>query len=145
MDARAINAQMVAKLLATSGEPVPEGGYALRVIETRGRDSGAARRVPLAVVQREDRWYLVSPDRSRDWVRNLLETPACAVVEESTRLERHAEPADAIRAAAVVAQYLRSMTVPWAIEAFAVAQDATEEQIAPHLPGMAVFELREPA
>ncbi|WIX98374.1 nitroreductase/quinone reductase family protein [Amycolatopsis mongoliensis] len=145
MDVRAINAQMVAKLLATEGEPVPEGGYGLRVIETRGRGSGVARHVPLAVVQRRGCWYLVSPDRKRDWVRNLLATPACAVIEETARLERHAEPAGGPEAAAVVAQYLEAMAVPWAIEAFPVAQDATEDEIVPHLLGMAVFVLREPA
>jgi deazaflavin-dependent oxidoreductase (nitroreductase family) len=144
VDVRAVNEQMVGRLLSVVGEPVPDGGYGLRVVETRGRGSGQPRRVPLAVVRRAERWYLVSPVRSRDWVRNLLADPACAVLDGAGRTDLRAEPAGG-EAAAVVAQYLRSMTVPWAISAFPVAQDASEDDIAAHLDGMAVFALREPA
>lgn len=143
MNVRAINEQMVSKLLAEPGETLRDGTYALRVIETRGRATDLIRRIPLAVVQRNERWYLVSPVRTRDWVRNLLVEPNCAVLDGEARSERRADEVADREAAGVIAQYLRSMTAPWAISAFPIPQDADETEIATHLAGMAVFELRE--
>ncbi|MEU4254026.1 nitroreductase family deazaflavin-dependent oxidoreductase [Amycolatopsis sp. NPDC026612] len=141
MDVRAMNAEMTANLIEAPAEPPPEGGYALRVVETRGRRTGAPRRVPLAVVARDGAHYLVSPVRDRDWVVNLLATPECALLSGGRREERRAEPVDGVEAAEVVASYLAAMSVPWAIRAFPVPQDATLGQILGHLPGMAVFRL----
>ncbi|MET8848990.1 nitroreductase family deazaflavin-dependent oxidoreductase [Amycolatopsis sp. NPDC004625] len=141
MDVRAMNAEMTAKLIDAPAEAPPEGGYALRVVETRGRRTGEPRRVPLAVVARDGGQYLVSPVRDRDWVENLLATPECALLSGGRREDRRAEPTGGEEAAAVVASYLASMSVPWAIRAFPVPQDATPGQILEHLPGMAVFRL----
>ncbi|EOD63007.1 hypothetical protein H480_39245 [Amycolatopsis vancoresmycina DSM 44592] len=136
-----MNAEMTAKLIdAPAGAP-PEGGYALRVVETRGRRTGAPRRVPLAVVAHEGGQYLVSPVRDRDWVENLVATPECALLSGGRREDRRADPAGGEEAAAVVAAYLAAMSVPWAIRAFPVPQDATPAQILEQLPGMAVFRL----
>ncbi len=136
-----MNAEMTAKLIDAPAEAPPDGGYALRVVETRGRRSGAPRRVPLAVVAHDGGQYLVSPVRDRDWVENLLATPDCTLLSGGLREERHAEPAGGEEAAAVVAAYLAAMSVPWAVRAFPVPQDATPGQILEHLPGMAVFRL----
>ncbi|SEC89351.1 deazaflavin-dependent oxidoreductase, nitroreductase family [Amycolatopsis tolypomycina] len=136
-----MNAEMTAKLIDAPAEPAPEGGYALRVVETRGRRTGTPRRVPLAVIARHTRHYLVSPVRDRDWVANLLATPECALLSAGRRDPRRAEPTVGEEAAAVVAAYLAAMRVPWAIRAFPVPQDATPAQILAHLPGMAVFRL----
>ncbi|WP_326952795.1 nitroreductase/quinone reductase family protein [Amycolatopsis sp. NBC_01286] len=141
MDIRAMNAEMAAKLSDAPAETPPEGGYALRVVETRGRSTGTPRQVPLAVVARSGRHYLVSPVRDRDWVANLVETPECALLSAAGRQECHAEEASGAEAAEVVATYLAAMSVPWAIKAFPVAQDATPAQIREHLPAMAVFRL----
>ncbi|MFB9685106.1 nitroreductase family deazaflavin-dependent oxidoreductase [Amycolatopsis plumensis] len=141
MDVRAMNAEMTAKLIDAPAETPPDGGYALRVVETRGRRSGEPRRVPLAVVAHDGGQYLVSPVRDRDWVENLLATPECALLSGGHREERRADPAAGEEAAAVVAAYLAAMSVPWAIRAFPVPQDATPAQILEHLPGMAVFRL----
>ncbi|MET8998228.1 nitroreductase family deazaflavin-dependent oxidoreductase [Amycolatopsis sp. NPDC004169] len=141
MDVRAMNAEMTAKLIDAPAEAPPEGGYALRVVETRGRRTGEPRRVPLAVVARGGRHYLVSPVRDRDWVENLLATPECALLSDGRREDRRADEIGGEEAAAVVAAYLAAMSVPWAIRAFPVPQDATPEQILEHLPGMAVFRL----
>ncbi|MDQ7804453.1 nitroreductase family deazaflavin-dependent oxidoreductase [Amycolatopsis sp. A133] len=132
---------MTAKLIDAPAEVPPDGGYALRVVETRGRRTGAPRRVPLAVVARDGGHYLVSPVRDRDWVENLLTTPECALLSGGRREERRAEPAGGEEAAAVVAAYLAAMSVPWAIRAFPVAQDAGLDEILEHLAGMAVFRL----
>lgn len=136
-----MNAEMTAKLIDAPAEAPPEGGYALRVVETRGRRTGEPRRVPLAVVARGGRHYLVSPVRDRDWVENLLATPECALLSDGRREDRRADEIGGEEAAAVVAAYLATMSVPWAIRAFPVPQDATPEQILEHLPGMAVFRL----
>ncbi|WP_410586574.1 nitroreductase family deazaflavin-dependent oxidoreductase [Amycolatopsis sp. lyj-23] len=141
MDVRAMNAEMAAKLIEAPAEPPPEGGYALRVVETRGRRSGEPRRVPLAVVARDGGQYLVSPVRDRDWVENLLATPGCALLSGGRREDRRADEIGGEEAAAVVATYLAAMSVPWAIRAFPVPQDAGAGQILEHLPGMAVFRL----
>lgn len=141
VDIRAINAEMTAKLLDAPPEPPPEGGYALRVVETRGRASGAARKVPLAVVARDGGRYLVSPVRDRDWVANLLATPACALLGEGLREDCRADEIGGGEAVAVVATYLAAMSVHWAVKAFPVPQDATPAQIRARLPGMAVFRL----
>jgi deazaflavin-dependent oxidoreductase (nitroreductase family) len=136
-----MNAEMTAKLIDTPGEAPPEGGYALRVVETRGRSTGAPRRVPLAVVARDGGHYLVSPVRDRDWVANLLETPDCALLAAGERQDCRAETVDGEEAAGVVATYLAAMSVPWAVRAFPVPQHATPAQILEHVPEMAVFRL----
>ncbi|MEV7552195.1 nitroreductase family deazaflavin-dependent oxidoreductase [Amycolatopsis sp. NPDC089917] len=143
MDFRSVNAAMVDKLRAEAGEPLLEGGYALRVVETRGRVSGRPRLVPLAVVQRDGDWFLIAPQRDRDWVRNLSEEPACVLLDGERRFERQARPVAGAEAAAVVRQYLRAMSAPWAVSAFPVAQDASLEEITGALPKMAVFSLGE--
>ncbi|MGW5724302.1 nitroreductase/quinone reductase family protein [Amycolatopsis sp. NPDC003865] len=135
---------MTARLIDAPGEAPPEGGYALRVVETRGRSSGEPRRVPLAVVAWHGGRYLVSPVRDRDWVANLLETPECALLAAEERQDCRAEIAGGHEAANVVATYLAAMSVPWAVKAFPVPQDATPDRILQHLGGMAVFRL-EPA
>ncbi|MEC3979308.1 nitroreductase/quinone reductase family protein [Amycolatopsis sp. H20-H5] len=143
MDLRAMNAAMVAKVLAEPARPVTDGEYGLRVVETSGRASGEPRRVPLAVIQASGRRYLVSPVRDRDWVANLLAEPACAVLSASSRQSCRAEVPGDEEAAGIVAQYLASMSVPWAISAFPIAKDASLAEIRVNLPGMAVFRLRE--
>jgi hypothetical protein len=136
-----MNAEMAAKLSDAPAETPPEGGYALRVVETRGRSTGAPQPVPLAVVARSGRHYLVSPVRDRDWVANLAGTPECALLSAAGRQECRAEPVGGAEAVGVVATYLAAMAVPWAIKAFPVARDATPAQIREHLPDMAVFRL----
>jgi deazaflavin-dependent oxidoreductase (nitroreductase family) len=141
VDIRALNAEMTAELIGSPGEAPPEGGYALRVVETRGRSTGEPRRVPLAVVARDGGRYLVSPVRDRDWVSNLLDAPECALLAAGERQDCRAETVDGDEAAGVVATYLAAMSVPWAVKAFPVPQDATPSQILEHLDGMAVFKL----
>jgi deazaflavin-dependent oxidoreductase (nitroreductase family) len=136
-----MNAEMTAKLIDAPAGPPPEGGYALRVVETRGRRTGEPRRVPLAVVALDGGRYLVSPVRNRDWVENLLAAPECALLSGGHREDHRADPVGGEEAASVVAAYLAAMSVPWAIRAFPVPQDATPAQILEHLPGMAVFRL----
>ncbi|WP_224403166.1 nitroreductase family deazaflavin-dependent oxidoreductase [Pseudonocardia sp. ICBG1034] len=137
----ATNASMTARVLQMPPTPVPDGGYALRVLRTRGRRSGEPRDTPIGVVGHGGAGYLVSPTGGRDWVRNLRATPECAI-RSGTGDEPHraVEPGRA-EAAAVVVGYLRALDVPWALSAFPVPADATEEQVAEHLDTIAVFRL----
>lgn len=137
----ATNASMTARVLQMPATPVPDGGYALRVLRTRGRRSGEPRDTPIGVVGHGGAGYLVSPTGGRDWVRNLRATPECAI-RSATGDEPHraVEPGRAEAAAAVVG-YLRALDVPWALSAFPVPAGATEEQVAEHLDTIAVFRL----
>ncbi|QUQ65580.1 F420H(2)-dependent quinone reductase [Kutzneria sp. CA-103260] len=138
---RAINARMVAQLLAEQPQPLAEGQHAVRVLESSGRASGQPRRTPLGVTQVEGCHYLVSPDRGRDWVRNLAAEPRCALVTLDGPQPQIAVPVTGPEAAAAIGTYLSTMRVPWAVRAFPVAPDSTREQILAHLDTIAVFRL----
>jgi deazaflavin-dependent oxidoreductase (nitroreductase family) len=138
---RAMNDDMAARLLAQPAAPLPEGGYALRVVRTRGRRSGEPRRTPVGVTRLHGRDYLVSPDPSRDWVRNLVAAPDCALLAGDEQRDCVAVPAPPDEAAEVVSTYLRAVTVPWALRAFPVTPDASPAEIGAHLDSIAVFRL----
>lgn len=140
-DVRAMNTGMTTRILAEPAAPVPEAGYALRVVRTTGRRSGEPRRTPVGVTRLHDHEYLVSPDRSRDWVRNLAAAPECALLAGDEDRARVAVPVGADEAAAVVSTYLRAVTVPWALKAFPVPPEATPAEITAHLDSIAVFRL----
>jgi proteasome lid subunit RPN8/RPN11 len=65
---REINDQMVDRLLAREAEPMPAEVYALRVLQTRGREAWAH---AAGLVATAERFYVISPDPARDWARNL--------------------------------------------------------------------------
>jgi deazaflavin-dependent oxidoreductase (nitroreductase family) len=138
-DLVAMNTAMTDKVLAEPAQPYVEGGYALRVVHTVGRRTGTLRSTPLGVVQVDRALYLVSPDRSRDWVRNL---DACSELTLDPGADpRMAVPASPSDAAQAVAAYLRSMRVPWALRAFPVGPDAGIAEITGHLDSIAVYRL----
>ncbi|WP_224391805.1 nitroreductase family deazaflavin-dependent oxidoreductase [Pseudonocardia sp. ICBG1293] len=137
----ATNASMTARVLQMPATPVPDGGYALRVLRTRGRRSGEPRDTPIGVVGHGGAEYLVSPTGGRDWVRNLRAAPACTVRSAGGDAPRRAVEPGRAEAAAVVVGYLRALDVPWALAAFPVPADASAEQVATHLDTIAVFRL----
>lgn len=142
---RQLNAQMTERLLQAPPEPVTEGSYALRVLQSRGRISGRPRRTPVGVTQVGGRWYLVSPDRSRDWVRNLRADPDCLLLAGDRQQAQQALPAAQDEAAAAVATYLSVVRAPWALRAFPVAPGASHSEIVRHLNTLAVFRLYNPS
>lgn len=99
------------------------------------------RRTPIAVVRSAGRSYLVSPDLSRDWVRNLAAQPRCTVLNRDESVTARAEPAEPDEAIHVIRTYLRSMTVPWALKAFPISPDAGDAEIAAHVATIAVLRL----
>ncbi len=138
-DLVAMNATMSQKILAEPAQPLVESGYALRVVLTTGRRSGEQRSTPVGVVQIDGLLYLISPDRSRAWVRNLDADPACVLAPGED--ERSAVPAPAEQAAPAISAYLEAMQVPWALRAFPVGPEASLEEITAHLGSIAVYRL----
>jgi deazaflavin-dependent oxidoreductase (nitroreductase family) len=139
--AREANAAMVERISGAPAEPIPDGGYGLRVIRTRGRRTGDVRSTPLGVLRHDGASYLVSPQAGRDWVRNLLADPWCEVVAGGESAEYRAATPSGSDAVAAVGAYLRAVQVPWALTAFPVDADAGEARIAEHLDEMAVLRL----
>jgi hypothetical protein len=138
---RTINEQMTAKLIESPAQPLTEGSYALRVLESRGRVTRNARQTPIGVLLRGDRRYLVSPDSSRDWVRNLDHHPECALLAGGERTLWQATKVVGEEAAGAVSGYLSAVTTPWALQAFPIAPDAEPDEIRAHLDRIAVFRL----
>jgi len=138
-DLVAMNASMTDRILSDSPQPYVEDGYALRVVRTTGRRSGQVRSTPLGVVQVEGLLYLVSPERGRDWVRNVALDPNLVVDPGGDR--RTAVVAEPAQAARAVSAYLRSMRAPWALRAFPVGPNAELAEITTQLDTIAVYRL----
>lgn len=135
------NASMTTRVLGMPAAPVPDGGYALRVLRTRGRHSGADRDTPIGVIGHDGAHYLVSPDDTRDWVRNLDADPRCTLLAAGL-----ASPGTAVRpapemAATAVRTYLQALDMPWARQAFPVGPDTATDEVAAHMPPISVFRI----
>lgn len=135
---------MVHRLLAQQPEPIAAGGYGLRVLQSTGRVSGAAHCTPVGVLRRANSSYLVCPDRTRDWPRNLLAHPRCAIRAGDGQDHRSARPVDGQEGIAAVATYLSVVQTPWALRAFGLSDDPSPEEIAQAMPRMIVFRLDAP-
>lgn len=141
---RALNERMAERVSQAQAQPLIEGGYALRVLVTRGRVSGLARRTPIGVLAVHGREWLIAPQRRRDWAANLRADQRCALLAGDQCVHRRAVPDEGERAAAAVARYLAVVEAPWALRAFPVSSDTQRSTIVEQLPAMAVFHL-EPA
>ncbi|ALE74445.1 MULTISPECIES: nitroreductase/quinone reductase family protein [unclassified Pseudonocardia] len=137
----AMNAAMTGRVLTMPAAPVPDGGYALRVLRTRGRRSGEPRDTPVGVVGHGGAEYVVAPVAARDWVRNLRATPGCTLLASDGGSERRAVEPGPGEAAAAVVTYLRAIDQPQALRAFPVPADASADDVAAHLGTIAVFRL----
>ncbi|GAA1672469.1 nitroreductase/quinone reductase family protein [Fodinicola feengrottensis] len=138
------NADLKDKLLSSEPQPLVEGGYALRVVSTHGRRTGRVRSTPLGVLQVGERWYLVSPDAGRDWVRNLRTDPICTLTAGRRIWRRRGVGVNGDEAVRVIVAYLGAVTAPWALAAFPVSAGQPPDQIRQKLPAMAVFRLDQP-
>ena len=139
---RDLNRRMAEAILEEEPAPYVDGGYVRRVLEIRGRRSGAVHQVALAVVCVGGGRYVVSPVRDRNWVENLLADPACVIRSRDTSEPAHAEQLDdATQIADVVATYLAKMDAPWAIAQFPFPPDAPRDRIAAEAARLAVFRL----
>ena len=138
---RALNVQMVEKTLGQDAQPLVEGGFAVQVLESRGRVSGRIRQTPLGVITAGGVSYLISPDATRDWVTNLDVTPDCALrTADGSRPQRAIRVAGA-EAVTAISTYLAVLRVPFALRAFPVQPGAEPAEIEAKLDVMAVFRL----
>ena len=135
------NASMTTRVLGMPAAPVPDGGYALRVLRTRGRHSGADRDTPIGVVGHDGAHYLVSPEDTRDWVRNLDADPRCTLLAADAASAGTAVRPDPDAAAAAVRTYLRALDMPWARQAFPVGPDSATAEVRAHMPPISVFRI----
>jgi deazaflavin-dependent oxidoreductase (nitroreductase family) len=140
-DGRAMNDQMVQRLLTGTVAPLPPDGYVLRVLEVAGRETREPRRTPVGLVDHAGAQYLVCPDRRRDWPNNLIAAGRCRMLAGEQRTEYTVTEVTGQEAAEVVSAYLTVVTVPWARSAFGVPPDASVSEIQTHLDRMAVFRL----
>ncbi|WP_206792087.1 hypothetical protein [Amycolatopsis sp. MtRt-6] len=136
------NQQMLERIRSQDPQPHREGHYALRVMTVAGRTSGQPRSVPIALMQLGGVQYVCSPDRRRDWVRNLLAAGRCVVEPDEHEL-RHAELIEDEDGAAAVARYLGRL--PRVSDEWPFPGDAPLEQVLPFMQQIAVFQLRVPA
>lgn len=139
----AMNAPVIERLLNDAPQPEVDGTYSLRVLETRGRHSGLARRTPLGVLLLDGRRYLVSPNPTRAWVRNLEADAACALLGGGRRDDCRAMRAPTDEAIAAVQRYLDVVRAPWARSAFPFPAGAPDTVVREHIEGIAVFWLDE--
>ncbi|MFI5590120.1 nitroreductase family deazaflavin-dependent oxidoreductase [Amycolatopsis sp. NPDC051758] len=136
------NLQMLNRIRARDPQSHREGYYALRVLTVAGRTSGEPRTVPIALMQLDGIQYVCSPDRRRDWVRNLLAAGRCTVEPDEHEL-RDALLVEDASGAAAVAGYLGRL--PRVSDEWPFPGDAPPEQVLPFMGQIAVFQLCVPA
>lgn len=123
---------------ADAPDPYREGGYVLRVLSVPGRVTRQPRAWPIAVVQLRGQRYVCGPNRSRDWVRNLLAAGWCTV-EGGDPARQTATLTEDDDAAQAVAAYLGALGRPSTMWPF--PSDAPAAVIREHLTEIAVFRL----
>lgn len=136
------NQQMLQRIRSQAPQPHREGHYALRVMTVEGRTSGKPRSVPIALMQLDGIQYVCSPDRRRDWVRNLLAAGRC-LVEPDEHEVRQALLVEDARGAAAVARYLGRL--PRVSDEWPFPGDAPPGRVLPFMRQIAVFQLTAPA
>ena len=138
MTPRERNDAMLARIRSGPPQPYQDDGYVLRVLTVPGRRTGQPRSWPIGVVQWHGHHYLCAPNRRRDWVRNLLAGGRCTLEgDEPGRYD--ATLIETPAAADLPASYLHALGRPSSMWPF--PSDAPAEQIRPHLPEIAIFQL----
>jgi deazaflavin-dependent oxidoreductase (nitroreductase family) len=115
-----------------------------RVLETRGRTSGKARRTPVNLLTVDGRQYLVSPRGNGQWVRNVRADGGRLTLilgrRRTAYQARELEPGDAL-----TAQILRAYLKRWKAEVGAffdgTGPDSTDAELTAIAPKHPIFEL----
>lgn len=131
-----MNRRMIERIGTMPHAPLVENGYALRVVRTTGRRTGAPRAVPLAVVSHDGRRWLVAPSGVRDWVANLDAHPSCTVDGDGSFTAQRSTGRDAAPAAQLYCRAAEGTQ-----SRFPFPPDADLDAVLAALPQMAVFEL----
>lgn len=112
-----------------------------RVLEVRGRRTGAWRTTPVNVLTVDGRRFLVAPRGTTEWVRNVRVAGECRLrLGRRVETVRVTELADAAKPA-VLRPYLRRWK--WEVGQFfeGVGPDASDDELLAVAPGYPVFEL----
>ena len=112
-----------------------------RVLEVRGRTTGAPRRTPVNLLELDGQSYLVAPRGETQWVRNLR-----ASGEGRLLLGRRAEPFHAVELAdaekpSILRAYLKRWKAEVGVFFEGVGPDSSEEELARIAPRHPVFRL----
>jgi hypothetical protein len=114
-----------------------------RVLEVRGRTSGLARRVPVNLLELDDRQYLVSPRGEGEWVRNVRAAGGHLDLLLGRRREHRlaTEVADADKVA-VLRAYLRRWKAEVGVFFDGVTADSSDAEIGAIAHKHPVFSLK---
>ena len=134
------NRMMMENILRMPVQPYEDEKAVYRVVEMRGRQSGQARRVPLAVVQHEGKRYFIAPSRDRDWVYNLIASGECTLVTNAGQEHVHATLTFDDEAVATVQAYMARLP-DWTLQQFSFLATASAEEIRAKAETFAIFRL----
>src|SRR5579863_8589562 len=111
-----------------------------RILEVRGRQSGAARRTPVNLLEFEGRQYLVSPRGEGQWVRNVRAANGrLALLLGRSRDERVAHEVTDSDKSAILRAYLRRWKMEVGVFFDGVSADSPEEEVRRIAPRHPVF------
>ena len=136
---RAGNANMTQRILQMPTEPYEDGKFVYRVVEICGRKSGMMRQVPLAIYQHDGIRYLIAPERSRDWVQNLLAIGECLLITNTQRDQCNAVMTFDSAALTAVRAYVSQLT--WVSKQFPFSVTDSNSEIASKAELFAIFRL----
>jgi deazaflavin-dependent oxidoreductase (nitroreductase family) len=115
-----------------------------RILEVKGRKSGAPRRTPVNLLVIDGRSYLVSPRGEGQWVRNVrADGGRLALLLGRQRDERVARELSDSEKSPIIRAYLRRWTMEVGVFFDGVTADSTEEDILRIAPDHPVFALSE--
>jgi deazaflavin-dependent oxidoreductase (nitroreductase family) len=113
-----------------------------RILEVRGRKSGAPRRTPVNLLEVEGVQYLVSPRGEGQWVRNLrADGGRVAVLLGRRRDERIAEELPDSEKSPILRAYLRRWKMEVGVFFDGVTADSEEPEVQRIAPDHPIFRL----
>ena len=133
------NAAMTQRVMQMSVEPYQDGKYVYRVVEIRGRKSGTLRQTPLAVYQHDGTRYLIAPERSRDWVQNLVAAGECLLIAKTQQESCSAVLSFDATALVAVRAYIGQLA--WASRQFPFSVKDSDAEIVSKAEQFAIFRL----
>ena len=133
------NATMTQRVMQMPVEPYQDGKFVYRVIEIRGRKSGTTRQTPLAVYQHDGVRYLIAPERSRDWVQNLIAAGECLLISKTQQDHCSAVLAFDPAALAAVRAYISQLA--WASRQFTFSVKDSDAEIVSKSEQFSIFRL----
>jgi deazaflavin-dependent oxidoreductase (nitroreductase family) len=113
-----------------------------RVLEVRGRSSGAARRTPVNLLVLDGQRYLVAPRGETQWVRNLRASGEGRLLLGRRSEQFTAEEVDDEHKAGILRAYLKRWKAEVGVFFDGVGPDSSEQELRSVAPKHPVFRLR---